>query len=142
MPVGFRFSTTNNTEILRFLQEIERFGGEDLRRDGDRVARHDVGDRGFQLAGAQLRSQIGVHEAPQIAVGDDADQLTGIVDDADHAETARADRQDGLRHPAAGIDQRKPFGVHDLGHAPELRAEFAAGVDDVEVAFPRNPFAP
>ena len=42
--------------------------------------RHDVVDA--------VREQVGVHVAAQIAVGDDADQLAVVVDDADAAEAS------------------------------------------------------
>src|SRR5258708_4224140 len=64
---------------LRRVENFQRFAGEQVARNGLRILRHYVVD--------QRRHQIGAHVAAQIAVGDDADDCSAPIDEADAPKT-------------------------------------------------------
>ena len=92
------------------------------RNDGLRVLRHHLVDNS--------RHQIGPPAAAQVAVGDDADDLAGVVDDADAAKPLRRDFLDRFRHAGAErLEGDCAASVHDIARRFQHRAELAAGVE-------------
>ena len=108
------------------VHEIERLGGERLRANGVRPARHHLAHL--------LVEKVGAHVAAQVAVGDDTDEPAGLVHHADAAEVLRSHQQDGLGHAHLGPGQRHLLApVHDVGHAQQTAADHAAGVEHLEL---------
>src|SRR5258706_3567760 len=61
---------------LPLFHDVERFGGQRLRRDRDWIVCHD-------FCGAHLQHvEVALHVSPQVAVGDDADERSFCIDHA------------------------------------------------------------
>ena len=83
---------------LGAVQHFEQLADELIGPHGFGTTRHHVLDAGFK--------QIGAHVTPQVAVGDNAEQVALVVGDADAAEALRRHLDDRLRHPRAGLGDR------------------------------------
>ena len=126
MPTGRPLSTTMSAVIFDELSNCQRLAGQLIGPDGFRRRRHHVIDRRLQ--------QIVTHVAAQIAVGDDAGELAGVVGDGDAAEALGRHFDDRRRHWRAARDQRHRIArMHDVADEFECRAELAARMKDAEI---------
>ena len=72
--------------------------------------------------------------AAEIAVGEDADQRTVAIDDAEAAETLGGHHRHGIAEPRAERHQRQRVALmHDGADEMEARAEPPAGMEDAEI---------
>ena len=80
------------------IQDFQRLAGKLIGTHGLRIARHDIVDTRVE--------QVGPHMAPQIAVGDDSDQATVTIGDADAAEALGRHFDDRVGHAFSGMPDR------------------------------------
>ena len=125
MPTGLRSSTTSSAVIGGGVQDLQRRGDQRVRRDGLRIARHHLLDAAVEDVAGQM--------AAEVAVGDDADQIAVVVDDAEAAEALLADQEQRFLHRRAERRERQPVaGMHHVADMREVGAERAAGMEVAE----------
>lgn len=105
---------------------------------GQGLGRQGVGGEGVGAVSHGLADkavgEAGAEGAAKVAVGQRADQVAGLVDDAGDAEAFGGHLDDAVAERGGGADQGEGgAGVHELGHVQEAGAEFAAGVEALEV---------
>ncbi len=112
---------------LRGVDDLHRLAGELVRPHRLRRLGHHRRDVALEHVG-------NAEVAPQVAVGDDADQRTAAIDDADAAEGLGGHLVDRLRHARAERHERNlGAGVHEIAHQLEHGAELAARVEAAEI---------
>ena len=84
-----------------------------------RIARHDLIDRAVE--------QVGAHVTAEIAVGDDADEIAVVIDDADAAEALADISAPPPTSSCRGDERHRVAGVHEVAHELQQGAEPAAG---------------
>ena len=111
---------------LRRIENFQRFAGKQVARNGFWIFRHHVVD--------QRRHQIGAHVAAQVTVGDDADDRSARIDDADAAETLRRHLDQRVGHPGTHWLQRhRVSGMHQVAGIFQHGAELAARMQHAEI---------
>src|SRR5581483_4959509 len=113
---------------LPLLHDVQRLDRQHRSRDADRVARHDVG-------GGQQQDVVGsLHVPPQVAVGDDADEVLRAIDDAGHAQLLARHLVDHVAHAGVGPhDGAVRARVHQRLDPHQTLAELAARMQAREI---------
>ena len=129
MPSSRPSLEQTKSDVMRWLSILlQRRRGQLVRRDGARRRPHAV-------AGGVAQELVVLFEQPaQVAVGNAAEQATGVVYDRSDAETLLRHLVDRLAHRRRLVHRgQRVAGVHELVDSQEALAEAAAGVEAGEV---------
>src|SRR5262249_6609992 len=111
---------------FRLVEKLQCLARQLVRTDGFGRGGHYRVDRGLQ--------QIPSHMTAQVAVGDDAGQFSGSLDDGDTAEAFGGHFNDRFRHRSAAPNQRHSRAwMHDVADELQRCAKLAARMKHAEI---------
>ena len=110
------------------VHEVYRFSGQNIRTNG-------LGAAGHQFAGG-FGEHIGRQAAAQVTVGDDAFQISLLVNNADAAEHFGGHHQQSFLHGSVFVNQRNFIAfVQKVSDLMQERAQFSARMALAKIGF-------